>query len=452
MDASRRRIVVMGAAGRDFHNFLCLYADDPGVEVVCFTATQIPGIAGRRFPPSLAGSRYPNGIPIVDQQFLPELLRRHAIDEVVFSYSDVAHDVVMHEASRVLAGGAAFTLPSPARTMLPAARPVIAVSAVRTGCGKSQVSRWLVSLLREQGLNPAVIRHPMPYGELEAQRVQRFASREDLLSEHCTLEEREEYEPHIERGAVVFAGVDYRGIIAAAEREGDVIVWDGGNNDFPFLRPDLHIVLVDAMRPGHERHYHPGEAVLRSADVVLVAKSEHAGARELAAISASIAELNPAATIVRGTSPVRLDPHTDLRGKRVLVIEDGPTLTHGGMPHGAGYQAVRSAGATIVDPRPYAGPELTAAFAAYPHIGPVLPALGYYPTQLEELAATIGRAEVDAVVTGTPIDLGALIGTRKPVIRARYDYADGATGGLRKAVLAFLAGPGCQGTQPRPAT
>ena len=439
MDGERRRIVLMGAAGRDFHNFLCLYANDPGVEVVCFTATQIPGIAGRRFPASLAGPRYPGGIPIVDQQFLPELLRRHAIDEVVFSYSDISHEALMHEASQVLAGGAGFTLPAPARTMLRSALPVIAVSAVRTGCGKSQVSRWLVALLREQGRRPVVIRHPMPYGDLEAQRVQRFASRADLAAEHCTIEEREEYEPHIERGAVVFAGVDYRAILAVAEREGDVIVWDGGNNDFPFLKPDLHIVLVDAMRPGHERRYHPGESVLRSADVVLVAKSEQASPGDLAALITSVGALNPAATLLRGSSPVRLDPPTDLAGMRVLVIEDGPTLTHGGMPHGAGYHAARTAGAAVVDPRPFAGPGITDAYARYPHIGPVLPALGYYPEQMAELAATIARADVDAVVTGTPIDLGALLGSRKPVIRARYDYADSPGGGLRTTVLEFLA-------------
>jgi predicted GTPase len=322
--------------------------------------------------------------------------------------------------------------------MLPSALPVIAVSAVRTGCGKSQVSRWLVSLLREQGHRPVVIRHPMPYGDLEAQRVQRFASQADLYSEHCTIEEREEYEPHIERGAVVFAGVDYRAILSAAEREGDVIVWDGGNNDFPFLKPELHIVLVDALRPGHETRYHPGEAVLRSADIVLVAKSEQAEPAQLAAIDAAIVALNPSATRIRGRSPVRLDPGADLAGKRVLVVEDGPTLTHGGMPHGAGYFAATAAGAAIVDPRPYAGTELSEAYAAYPHIGPVLPALGYYPAQLEELAATIGRAPVDVVVAGTPIDLGALIETQKPVIRARYDYADGPGGGLRAAVMDFL--------------
>jgi predicted GTPase len=338
----------------------------------------------------------------------------------------------------VLACGADFTLLGPRHTMLQSARPVIAVSAVRTGCGKSQVARWLVSLLREQGLMPAVIRHPMPYGEIETQRVQRFASREDLESNGCTIEEREEFEPHLERGAVVFAGVDYREILQRAEQECGIIVWDGGNNDFPFVRPDLHIVLVDALRAGDEVRYHPGEAVLRTADVVLIAKSERIAAEALEPIIEHVRAFNPSAAVVRGASPVRIDPPTALKGKRVLVIEDGPTLTHGGMAHGAGWRAATDAGAVVVDPRRWAGPELSAAFAEYPHIGPVLPALGYFPAQIQEMRALVENCSAQYVVCGTPIDLAALLAVHKPVLRARYDFAECETPGLRGAIMEFL--------------
>ena len=373
MSSSRRRVVIMGAAGRDFHNFLQVFRGDPGVEVVAFTAAQIPGIAGRRFPASLAGDAYPGGIPIVDEQFLEQLVSEHDVDEVVFSYSDISHLEVMHQASRVLASGASFALLGPARTMLRAQCPVIAVSAVRTGCGKSQVARWLVQRLHAAGLKSAVIRHPMPYGDLEAQRVQRFAARADLERAHCTIEEREEYEPHIERGATVFAGVDYAAVLAEAARDAQVIVWDGGNNDFPFVRPDLHIVLLDPMRAGHETGYHPGEAVLRMADIALIAKSDTATPAQIAQLVDSVRALNPRATILRGASPVTLEGAAALAGKRVLVIEDGPTITHGGMPHGAGWRAATDAGAEIVDPRPWAGPELQASTAATLTSGPCCP-------------------------------------------------------------------------------
>jgi predicted GTPase len=436
--ATRRRIVVMGAAGRDFHNFLCRYRNDPGSEVVAFTAAQIPGIAGRRFPAGLAGPLYPEGIPIIDEEFLEELLQRHAIDEAVFSYSDVSHAEVMHAASRVLACGASFSLPGPRDTMLESARPVIAVSAVRTGCGKSQVARWLAGVAREYGVRVAVIRHPMPYGDLLAQKVQRFARRADLDAAHCTVEEREEYEPHLERGAAVYAGVDYGAVLKRAARDCDLVLWDGGNNDFPFVRPDLHIVLVDALRPGHESAWHPGEAVLRMADVVVAAKSDVAPPGALEAIAASLERINRAAPLILGGSPVRLDPPADLCGKRVLVIEDGPTMTHGGMPHGAGWLAADRAGAVIVDPRPWAGPQLRAAYARYPHIGPVMPALGYTPAQVEEMRALVEASAVDGVVCGTPADLATLLGTAKPVWRARYDYAELDRPGLRGVVIDFL--------------
>jgi len=440
----------MGAAGRDFHNFLCAYRDNPLYEVVAFTAAQIPHIAGRRFPAALAGDLYPEGIPIVDEQFLEQLIEQQAIDDVIFSYSDIAHLEVMHEASRVLASGANFALLGTHCTTLPANHPVVAVSAVRTGCGKSQVARWLVALLAAQGLRAGVLRHPMPYGDLLAQRVQRFAAEEDLRRARCTIEEREEYEPHIAQGAVVYAGVDYRAILERAERDCDVVVWDGGNNDFPFVRPDLHIVLVDALRPGHESAFHPGEAVLRTADVVVIAKADAADAQTLAALHEAITQLNPRAVVIHGASPVTLDPAADLAGTRVLVIEDGPTITHGGMAHGAGWVAATRAGARIVDPRPWAGPELREAFDRHPHIGEVLPALGYYEAQLAEMRALIEAADVDAVVTGTPIDLAALLGVSKPVWRARYEYADLDTPGLRGAVLTFLHDEGLLNRSPTP--
>ena len=438
MNRSRRRIVIMGAAGRDFHNFLQVYRDDRTVEVVAFTAAQIPGIAGRRFPASLAGEAYPAGIPIVDEQFLEHLVTEQRIDEVVFSYSDISHLEVMHEASRVLASGASFTLLGPERTMLRATRPVIAVSAVRTGCGKSQVARWLVQRLHAAGLRASVIRHPMPYGDLEAQRVQRFASRADLSRARCTIEEREEYEPHIERGAVVYAGVDYAAVLAEAAREADVIVWDGGNNDFPFVRPDLHIVLLDPMRAGHETAYHPGEAVLRMADVALIAKSATATPAQIAELADSVRRLNARATILLGASPVTLEGAAGLAGKRVLVIEDGPTITHGGMAHGAGWRAATDAGALVVDPRPWAGPELQECYCRYPHIGPVLPALGYYPAQIDALRDCIDACDAEAVVSGTPIDLAALLGVNKPVLRARYEFADVESPGLAGVMRQFL--------------
>jgi len=430
----------MGAAGRDFHNFNQVYRDDPHSEVVAFTATQIPRIAGRRYPPELAGARYPDGIPIVEEAELARLCRENNVDQVVFAYSDVPHKEVMHKASIALAAGADFVLLGPRSTMLSAHVPVIAVCAVRTGCGKSQVTRWLARLLRERGLKVGVIRHPMPYGDLAAQAVQRFTSRADLDAAHCTLEEREEYEPHLALGHTVYAGVDYARILARAESECDLILWDGGNNDFPFIRSDLLIVLVDPLRPGHETRYHPGEAVLRMADIVIIAKSNAASNDEIARASTSASAVNPTAMIVRGASPVTLDAPEKVKGKRVLVVEDGPTITHGGMPYGAGFVAASDAGAAmIVDPRPFAPDEIDKVYRKYPHIGLVLPAVGYFPDQLAALASTIGAAGVDAVVSGTPADLAALIDVETPIVRARYEFAEDGSPRLSELIGDFLA-------------
>jgi predicted GTPase len=435
--------LILGAAGRDFHNFNVLYRDDPTVTVVGFTAAQIPGISCRRYPASLAGQRYPDGIPIDDEERLELLCRERRVDQVVFAYSDVSHEAVMHLGSRALAAGADFVLLGPQRTMLAAPCPVIAVSAVRTGCGKSQIARWLGRHLRGRGFRIAVLRHPMPYGDLERQRVQRFASRADLDAAGCTAEEREEYEPHLAAGNVVFAGVDYAAITARAAAEADLIVWDGGNNDFPFLRPDLHVVLVDALRPGQATAYHPGEAVLRMADVVVINKVDAAARADVQRVSEEVRAVQPRAPIVRAASPVRLDDPSAVRGRRVLVVEDGPTITHGGMPYGAGFVAATSAGAeAIVDPRPWAGPELRTIYARYPHIGCVLPAVGYGAVQLAALRATINAARADVVVAATPIDLAALLALEKPVVRARYEFADAGEPTLAALVDAFLAARG----------
>jgi predicted GTPase len=433
------RVVIMGAAGRDFHNFNMVYREDPGSRVIAFTANQIPDIAGRRYPPTLAGANYPAGIPIVDESTLDTLCRKENIDQVVFAYSDVSHTQVMHKASLALATGADFLLLGPGRSMLQAKVPVIAVCAVRTGCGKSQVTRWLASQLKAKGLQVAVIRHPMPYGDLEKQAVQRFANHTDLDDADCTIEEREEYEPHLAMGTIVYAGVDYAEIVAQAEKEADIILWDGGNNDFSFIRPDLHIVLVDPLRPGNETSHYPGEAVLRMADVVVIAKVNSAADADVQRVSENARRINPRASIVRGASPVRLDDPAAVRGKRVLVVEDGPTITHGGMPYGAGYVAATQAqAAEIVDPRTAADDEIAAVYAKYPHIGTVLPALGYHPTQLQALRATINAADVDVVVSATPCDIGALIDIDKPVVRAYYEFAEDGEPGLGSLVESFL--------------
>lgn len=431
--------VIMGAAGRDFHNFNVVYRNDPRTRVVAFTATQIPHIAGRLYPPALAGRNYPRGIPIVEESELEQLCADLGVERVVFAYSDVSHAKVMHHGSRALAAGADFVLLGPGRTSLRAGVPAIAVSAVRTGCGKSQTARWLCRLLRGRGLRVAAVRHPMPYGDLEKQLVQRFESREDLAAADCTIEEREEYEPLIASGTVVFAGVDYEAIFARAAEEAEIIVWDGGNNDFPFLRPDLHIVLVDPLRPESTTTHYPGEVVLRMADVVVVAKSDAASDAAIERVLADVREVNPAAQVVRAASPVTLDDPDAVRGRRVIVVDDGPTLTHGGMAYGAGHvAAIRAGAAEIVDPRPFAGPEIQAVYREYPHLGAVLPAVGYYPEQLDALRETLVRSDAEVVVSGTPTDLAALIELDKRVVRARYEFAEVGRPGLGEVVRQFL--------------
>ncbi|MGZ4321367.1 MAG: cyclic 2,3-diphosphoglycerate synthase [Solirubrobacteraceae bacterium] len=415
----------MGAGGRDFHNFNVRYREDEDVEVVAFTATQIPGIADRVYPPSLSGPRYPEGIPVRPEEELGELVRRHEVDEVVFAYSDVSHEDVMHQASRVLAAGPDFTLLGPRSTMLKSSRRVVAVCAARTGAGKSQTSRRVGRLLREDGLRVALIRHPMPYHDLEAMRVQRFETIADIDRSNPTIEEREEYEGIVRAGLVMYAGVDYAAILTAAEAESDVIVWDGGNNDFSFIRPDLLIVVVDPLRAGQELTYHPGEANLRMADVVLVNKVDSASVEQLRVLMADLAAANPRATVVRAASPVSLADGPSLAGKAVLVVEDGPTMTHGGMPWGAGTVTAQQGGArTQVDPRPWAVGSIAQALRQYPHIGPVLPAMGYSEQQLRELEATIDAVDCDIVVAGTPVDLERLVRCRHPIRQATYELAE----------------------------
>ena len=429
----------MGAAGRDFHNFNTVHRDHPESEVVAFTAAQIPEIAGRVYPAVLAGPHYPNGIPIVDESELDSLCRKEHIDQVVFAYSDIPHAYVMHKASVALASGADFLVLGPNHTMLQAKVPVIAVCAVRTGCGKSQTTRWLSQRLIQKGLKVVVIRHPMPYGDLEKQAVQRFATTDDLDAAECTIEEREDYRPHLELGNVVYAGVDYGQIVAQAEAEADIILWDGGNNDFPFICPDLLITLVDPLRPGNETTHHPGETVLRMADVVLVAKVNSAKAADIQRVTRNAQEANPSARLVRGASMVTLDDAEAVHGKHVLVIEDGPTITHGGMPYGAGYIAATEAGAVeIVDPRSAASNEIAQVYRQYPHIGPVLPAVGYYQSQLEALSETIKTIDADLVVSATTADLAALIEIDKPVVRARYEFTEAGEPGLGDVVEIFL--------------
>lgn len=420
-----RNIVIMGAAGRDFHNFNMLYRDDPTSRVVAFTSAQIPGISGRRYPPGLAGANYPNGIPIVDEEELEHICADQAVDQVDFAYSDVTNEFVMHAASRAMSVGASFYLAGPKETQLHAKVPVIAVCAVRTGCGKSQTTRYLSRYLTDKGLRIAAIRHPMPYGDLARQAAQRFGGLEDLDAADCTIEEREEYEPHIAMGSVVFAGVDYAAILAKAEAEADVILWDGGNNDFSFIKPDLMITLVDALRAEHLYTHHPGETTLRLADVVIIAKSDAADPQQVAILEERLSVDLPGRPIVLAASPVSLEDPEAVKGRRVLIVEDGPTITHGGMPWGAGHRVVSDLpGVTLVDPRAHAHPDIAKVFEAYPHIGPVLPAMGYGPEQLAALQATINAAPVDVVVAATPIDLAAQMDVRQPVVRAHYDYGD----------------------------
>ena len=420
-----RNVIIMGAGGRDFHNFNTVFRDDPETQVVAFTATQIPGIADRIYPPTLAGELYPDGIPIRPESELSALVREHGVDEVILAYSDLAHETVMHKASLVLSTGADFRLLGPDATMLGSTKPVIAVCAVRTGCGKSQTSRAVGRALIDAGLRVALVRHPMPYGDLEAMRVQRFETVEEIDASHPTVEEREEYEEPVRLGMVMYAGVDYEAILRQAEEEADVIVWDGGNNDLPFYRPDLLIVVADPLRPGHELRYHPGETNLRLADIVVINKVDTAAADDVEAVVKNVQEVNPLAQLIFAESPPVLDDGPDLRGKSVLVVDDGPTLTHGGMPFGAGLVAARRAGAAqIVDPRPYAVGSLRDLFEKWPQLTNVLPAMGYSDEQLGELEQTINAAECDIVVSGTPIDLGRLIDSRHPIRHVRYELGE----------------------------
>ena len=418
----KKKVIIMGAAGRDFHNFNVYFRDNENYEVVAFTATQIPNIEKRKYPAELAGKLYPDGIPIYPEEELPELIKKYNVDEVVFAYSDVSHEYVMHRASIVHASGADFVLLGPKSTMLKSSKPVIAVTAVRTGSGKSQTSRKVFRLLRERGLKVVSIRHPMPYGDLVKQKVQRFASYEDLDKNECTIEEREEYEPYIDMGGVVYAGVDYEAILRQAEKEADVIIWDGGNNDFPFYKPDLWIVVADPHRPGHEMKYHPGETNFRAADVIIINKMDTANRDDIQEIFDSIEKANPNATVIEAASPLFVDKPELIKGKRVLVVEDGPTLTHGGMRYGAGYVAAKKYGAKeIVDPRPYAVGSIIDTYRKYSHLHVILPAMGYGEKQMKELEETINNADVDVVVSGTPIDLNRVIKVNKPIVRVRYE-------------------------------
>ena len=435
-----RKIIIMGAGGRDFHDFNVVFRDDPQTEVVAFTATQIPGIDRRVYPPALAGPHYPDGIPIRPENELTQLIREHGVDEVILAYSDLEHETVMHKASTVLAAGADFRLLGPDATMLDSIKPVVAVCATRTGCGKSQTSRKIGQELLDAGLRVALIRHPMPYGDLEAMRVQRFATLEDIDASHPTIEEREEYEEPVRRGMVMYAGVDYEAIMRQAEEEADVIIWDGGNNDFPFIAPDLLIVVADALRPGHELLYHPGETNVRMADVVVINKVDSAEAHNVERVLENVESVNPLAKVIFAKSPTTLDPGPSLRGAHVLVVEDGPTLTHGGMPFGAGLVAARAAGAaSIVDPRPFAVGSIRELFATWPQLANVLPAMGYSDEQLSELEATINAADCDVVVTGTPFDLGRLITSRHPIRHVRYELEEVGSPTLAEVLESIVA-------------
>ena len=425
---SRKRVIIIGAAGRDFHNYNTCFRDNETYEVVAFTAAQIPDIDGRKYPAELAGSLYPAGIPIYAEEELPRMIKELRVDTCVFSYSDLPYGKVMNISAVVNAAGANFELLGTKDTMIKSTKPVIAVGAVRTGCGKSQTSRRIIELLMTKGLKVVAIRHPMPYGDLVAQKVQRFATVEDLASHKCTIEEMEEYEPHVVRGNVIYAGVDYEAILRAAENDPDgcdVILWDGGNNDFPFYQPDLTVTVTDPHRPGHELSYYPGEVTLRIADVVVINKIDSASPENIQIVRESIELVNPKAVVVDGASPIKVDDPAMIRGKRVLVVEDGPTLTHGEMKIGAGTVAAKKFGATeLVDPRPFTVGKLSETFKIYPEIGTLLPAMGYGEQQLKDLEATINSTDCDTVVIGTPIDLNRIINIRKPNTRVYYDLQE----------------------------
>lgn len=418
----RKRVLILGAAGRDFHNFNLFFRDNHDHEVVGFTATQIPDIADRLYPPELAGELYPKGIPIYSEERLEEIIRELKVNLVVFAYSDITHEHVMHTASRALSAGASFILLGPGDTTLESKKPVVAVCAIRTGCGKSQTTRRVAEILKEHGKKVVVVRHPMPYGDLRGQICQRFASMEDLVRHKCTIEEREEYEPHIQARRVVYAGIDYGMILREAEKEADIILWDGGNNDFPFYKPNLLIVVADPLRPGHERRYHPGETSFRMADVILINKVDSADLDGIDAVINSAREINPRARIILAASPVFVDDPSAIKGKKVMIIEDGPTLTHGEMRYGAGWVAARLFGAAeVVEPVPYAVGSIAEAYRKYTHVKDVLPALGYSEHQLKELEATVNASPAEIIISATPIDLARVIKVRKPLVRVRYE-------------------------------
>jgi predicted GTPase len=421
----KTRVLIMGAAGRDFHNFNCLYRENENYEVVCFTATQIPDIEGRIYPASLAGNLYPKGIPIEDEKDLVELIKKHNIDEVLFSYSDVSYNYVMSKAAQVMAAGAKFSVAGSKPTMLKSSKPVVAVCAVRTGCGKSQTTRKVAQILQSLGKKVVAVRHPMPYGDLEKQVVQRFASIDDLHKHNCTIEEMEEYEPHISKGITVYAGVDYHKILKEVEKEADIILWDGGNNDMPFFKPDLLITVVDPHRPGHEVTYYPGENNLIMADVVVINKIDSATPENIEKVRENIRRINPKAQVIEAASPIFITDYEKLKGKKVLVVEDGPTLTHGEMQYGAGIVAARKFGVKeIVDPRPWVVGKIKETYEKYPYIGTLLPAMGYSKEQIKDLETTINKVDCEAVIVATPIDLGRIVKINKPAYKVTYELAE----------------------------
>ncbi|MCX7835167.1 MAG: cyclic 2,3-diphosphoglycerate synthase [bacterium] len=423
--SNKRNVLIMGAAGRDFHNFNVFFRNNPNYQVVAFTATQIPNIDNRRYPSELTGNAYPEGIPIYSETELTDLIKKFHIHDVVFSYSDVSHEYVMHKASTVLAAGANFVLLGANETMLKSSKPVVAIGAVRTGAGKSQTTRAVVKTLRKKGLKVVSVRHPMPYGDLVKQKVQRFASVEDLSKYNCTIEEMEEYEPHITIGSVIYAGVDYEAILKEAEKEADVIVWDGGNNDIPFYKPELMICITDPHRPGHETTYHPGETNLRLADVVILNKIDTANGEDIRLVRSTVSQVNPNAILIEAASPISVENHQLIKGKRALVIEDGPTLTHGEMTYGAGIVAAQKFGASeIIDPRPYLCGTLVETFETYPEIGTLLPAMGYGGKQIQDLEKTIANTPCEVVIIATPIDLRRIIQIKQPTVRVTYELQE----------------------------
>jgi len=435
----RRRTLIMGAAGRDFHNFNVAFRDNEDYEVVAFTATQIPNIADRKYPPELAGRLYPDGIPIYDENDLTELIKKEKVDDVVFSYSDVPYEYVMHKVSEVQAAGASFVIMGAEQTMLSSKVPIIAICAVRTGCGKSAATRRVCRILKDTGKKVVAIRHPMPYGDLAKQKVQRFETYEDLALHDCTIEEMEEYEPHIEQGIVVYAGVDYEAILRKAEGEADVIVWDGGNNDLPFFKPDLHITLVDPHRPGDELTYFPGETNLMLAHIVIISKEEYADPENIIKVKENIKQRNPKAFIIDATLKISIENPDRIKDCRVLAVEDGPTVTHGGMAYGAAVLAAREYGATvIVDPKPYAVGSIKETFNKYPDIDNLLPAMGYSSKQITDLEETINQTECDTVITGTPIDLGKIIRINKPIIRANYELHETSKPDMKRLITDYI--------------